>query len=84
MKTLDSPQIYVNITDGKFGICFDCPKDRLCKFALCEVMPPVEGGHCSYNGGYEGCLSPSAKIAALNAIAKKVKEEIKALESDLD
>ena len=72
----DSPDVYIAFdrTAKEWVYSYDCV--GLCKFALCETMPPEDDATCYFNRG--GCTNESAQntilAAAKRAITKKIKE----------
>jgi hypothetical protein len=76
----DSPDVYIAFDraakEWVFG--YDCV--GLCKFALCETMPPEDDSVCCFNNG--GCTNVSAQIARLKSAKKAISDKIKGGEDE--
>lgn len=67
---------------GGFDLNFDCVGVLDCKYALCYAMPP-DGNDpcCHYDCGT--CISPPAKLAAIEKIKRKLSAAAKEIEEQL-
>ena len=76
------PDVNANLYGGDFSAGFDCPDSGRCKHCLCEHNPPEERDVCTFRGDCGACVSIGARIDALNALARRLKAEAKALEDE--
>jgi hypothetical protein len=68
------PNVIISFYDGGRDISFDCP-EGLCKFALCQEMPPTPESRCAWNK--YACTLPEARVAALEAVRRYCGGEIR-------
>lgn len=71
------------IYEGKFDINFDCVGVLACKYARCELMPPDEESRCFYSD-YSTCISPHAKLAAIELLRNRLSKEKKDIEEGFE
>lgn len=82
-KATKTANACATIYEGKFDVNFDCVGVTACKFALCEIMPPNGDYPCSYSD-HSTCISPHAKLAAIDLLRSKLVKESKQLEEDFE
>ena len=82
-KSTKTANICANIYEGEFQISFDCVGVMACRFALCPLMPPVNGSECTYRD-YGSCISPHAKHAALESLRNRLTKEMKRYDDEYD
>jgi len=80
-KTTKTANICANIYEGEFMLNFDCVGVKMCRFALCSMMPPDGSEECAYRE-HGSCLCPHAKSAALESLKNRITKELKQLEND--
>lgn len=73
------PTVHISFYEGGRDVSYEYPED-LCKFALCEEMPPEPGAKCCWNK--HACTLAEARVSALEAVrrwcggeAKREREE---------
>lgn len=64
------------IYEGKFDINFDCVGVLACKYARCELMPP-DGEYPCFYSNHSTCISPHAKLAAIELLRARLSKEKK-------
>lgn len=82
-KATKTANVCANIYEGEFQLTFDCVGVMVCKFALCQMMPPDGSDECTYRE-HGSCLCPHAKSAALESLRSKITKELKQLEECLE
>ena len=82
-KTTKTANACATIYEGKFDINFDCVGVNLCKFALCIIMPPTGDDECHYLD-YGSCISPHAKLAAVDLLKNRLLRAKKDIEESLE
>jgi len=70
-----------NLYDGVFEVLFDCVGVDVCRYALCEVMPPTAASECCYRE-HGSCRRSAAQQAALELLMGKIKKELKQFEEE--
>lgn len=70
----------VTLQGRDLTLTFEC--DQLCKYALCEEMPPVEGSKCGSDRDLQ-CQNYEARISAINALIRRLRNTKKELEEDI-
>ena len=78
-KATKLPNVGAYTYEGSFSLDFSCVGVEVCRFALCEIMPPNADSNCCYND-HSTCISPVAKPAALEILLSKIKKELKQYE----
>lgn len=73
--------VTVSLYDRKLDISYDCSGATTCKFALWEEMPIDDDEHCGFRQ-YGSCRSPSAQIAAIESLKRRLLQRIKDIEHD--
>ncbi len=82
-KATKTASIYATLYEGDFQLGFDCVGVKLCRFALCPMMPPDGSEECTYlNCG--SCLCPHAKFAALESLRRRLTKELEQLKEESD
>lgn len=66
--------VCATIYEGKFDINFDCVGVLDCKFARCEFMP-VDGEYPCFYSDHSTCISPHAKLAAIELMRNRLSKE---------
>ena len=80
-KADKNPNVCATIYEGRFDTNFDCPGVEVCKFALCQEMPPTGDEECCFRE-YGSCRRPVAQHAALDELRKKITRELKKLDGE--
>lgn len=75
-KSSLTANVIADIWDGEFSLNFECVGTRLCRFALCPIMPPDGTEECVAKE-YGACRSPQAQFAAIEALINNLKKELK-------
>jgi len=75
--------VCATIYEGKFDINFDCVGVLDCRYALCHAMPPDGNDPCCYHD-YGTCISPHAKLAAIESLRNRLSKEKKDIEENFD
>jgi len=75
------PDISINVSDSgrRTETFFSCP--GLCKFALCENMPPEDDDVCTF-AQHGNCMCAEAHAASLKACKSQVGKALKELEEE--
>jgi hypothetical protein len=74
-KRTKTTNILAQIYEGNFELSFDCMGVDVCRFALCEIMPPTPTAECCYRE-HGSCICPQSQSVALGALLNKIKKEI--------
>jgi hypothetical protein len=75
--------VCATIHEGKFDINFDCVGVLDCKFARCEFMP-VDGEYPCFYSDHSTCISPHAKLAAIELLRNRLSKEKKDIEEGFE
>jgi len=78
-KATKTANACATIYEGNFDINFDCVGVTLCKYAMCMIMPPTGEDECAYKGSGE-CISPHAKLGAIDLLMNRLSKEKKDIE----
>lgn len=82
-KAIKTANICANIYEGEYQVNFDCVGVKVCRFALCQVMPPDGSEECTYRD-YGSCLCIHAKSAALESLKNRLTKELKQLQEECE
>ena len=81
-KATKIPGLDVSLNEGHIDLFYNCVGAEVCRYALCSLMPPDGSEECTYRD-HGSCRCPHAKHAALEALGKKIKKEMKQIEETL-
>jgi hypothetical protein len=82
-KATKTTNVVATLYEGAFDITFDCAGADLCKFTLCEIMPPGPDSECCYRD-HGACMCPPAKQAALETLKNRLVKELKEMADAAD
>jgi hypothetical protein len=80
-KNTQTANINATLYDGEFQVGYDCVGVEICRFALCEIMPPTGDNECAFRA-YGSCKNPPAQQTALEALRNKITRELKKFEDN--
>lgn len=75
-KAIKTSNMFANLYDGKFDMQFECSGAEVCRYALCQMMPPDGSENCTYQE-YGSCRNPHAQYAAIETLRNRLTREIK-------
>jgi len=82
-KATKTANVCATIYEGGFDINFDCVGVLACKYACCELMPPDGNCPCTYSD-HSTCISPHAKLAAIESLRDRLLKEKKDIEEGFE